>query len=128
VFSLIRGGAPQESWDVRAVLAARRRRVLAGASLVFSRVIPLETDPRAHPLWRLAEQFGAACGEACGEGTTHVVATHGGTEKVGAAARAAAGSSLVLRRGAWVRGGRVFEGHDASPGAAAEAPWAPLSP
>jgi RNA polymerase II C-terminal domain phosphatase-like 3/4 len=81
VFSLIRTRAPREAWDVRAVMEGRRRRVLAGASLVFSRVFPLEANPRTHPLWRLAEQFGAACGEVCGEGTTHVVATHGGTEK-----------------------------------------------
>lgn len=57
--------------------------VLAGVQLVFSRVIPLEANPRTHPLWQLAEQFGATCGEQCTDTTTHVVATHGGTEKVG---------------------------------------------
>lgn len=56
--------------------------MLAGVHLVFSRVIPLEANPRTHPLWQLAEQFGATCGEQCTEQTTHVVATHGGTEKV----------------------------------------------
>jgi hypothetical protein len=55
--------------------------VLAGARLVFSRVIPLDTDPRRHPLWQLAEQYGAACAEACDDATTHLVATHAGTEK-----------------------------------------------
>jgi RNA polymerase II C-terminal domain phosphatase-like 3/4 len=56
--------------------------LLPGVHLVFSRVIPLESNPRQHPLWQLAEQFGATCGEQCNETTTHVVATHGGTEKV----------------------------------------------
>lgn len=53
-----------------------------GVSIVFSRVIPLEADPRSHPLWRLAEQYGCACSEAASDATTHIVATHGGTEKV----------------------------------------------
>ena len=51
--------------------------------LVFSRVIPLETNPRQHPLWVLAEQYGATCSQQCTPDTTHVVATHQGTEKVG---------------------------------------------
>jgi hypothetical protein len=56
--------------------------VLEGVQLVFSRVIPLETNPRQHPLWLLAEQYGATCCEACSDGTTHVVTMTGGTEKV----------------------------------------------
>lgn len=56
--------------------------VLEGVVLVFSRVIPLETNPRQHPLWLLAEQYGATCSEQCSEDTTHVVAMTGGTEKV----------------------------------------------
>jgi hypothetical protein len=56
--------------------------VLEGVELVFSRVIPLETNPRQHPLWLLAEQYGATCSEQCTEETTHVVAMTGGTEKV----------------------------------------------
>jgi len=57
--------------------------VLEGVQLVFSRVIPLETNPRQHPLWLLAEQYGATCTEQCTDDTTHVVAMTGGTEKVG---------------------------------------------
>lgn len=126
VFERLEARAPQREWDARAVMDAQRRRVLAGAQLVFSRraarrgrgrgrvgaratfcsrcggaavcgrtrtnrlhphpparrrVMPLEVDPRAHPLWRLAEQFGGGCALAAGPATTHVVATHGGTEK-----------------------------------------------
>ncbi|KAI8462251.1 MAG: hypothetical protein J3K34DRAFT_527889 [Monoraphidium minutum] len=82
VFARIAARAPQDEWDARAVMDATRRRVLAGARVAFSRVIPLEADPRSHPLWRLAEQYGGVCEGAVGWGTTHVVATHGGTEKV----------------------------------------------
>jgi hypothetical protein len=63
-------------------MEAQKRSVLSGLLICFSRVIPLESDPRAHPLWRLAEQFGGRCCEGVVEAATHVVATHGGTEKV----------------------------------------------
>ncbi|KAF6256557.1 HAD-like domain-containing protein [Scenedesmus sp. NREL 46B-D3] len=88
VFARMRAAPPAATpdaaagWDIRNVMAAEKRQVLSGVHLVFSRVIPLESNPRQHPLWQLAEQFGATCGEQCNETTTHVVATHGGTEKV----------------------------------------------
>lgn len=70
--------------DVRSVMDEERRQVLSGCQLVFSRVIPLSLpDPSRHALWALAEQFGAACSTECTEGTTHVVASSKGTEKVG---------------------------------------------
>lgn len=50
--------------------------------LVFTRVIPLEQDPSSHPLWRLAESFGARCSGVLDGATTHVVAGASGTEKV----------------------------------------------
>ncbi|KIY91828.1 hypothetical protein MNEG_16135 [Monoraphidium neglectum] len=81
VFERAAARAPPEVWDARAVMDDHRRRVLAGVGLVFSRVGPQNADPRAHPLWRLAERFGGACSEAPGEGTTHVVAAAGGTDK-----------------------------------------------
>ncbi|KAG1672556.1 hypothetical protein FOA52_010656 [Chlamydomonas sp. UWO 241] len=70
-----------QPWDVRNVMDDERRRVLHGVSIVFSRVIPLEQDPRTHALWRLAEQFGAACATGVSEATSHVVANSRGTEK-----------------------------------------------
>lgn len=57
--------------------------MLQGCSLVFSRVMPLEQDPRTHALWRMAEQYGATCSTHCSDATTHVVAAARGTEKVG---------------------------------------------
>eukprot|EP00798_Chlamydomonas_sp_ICE-L_P030051 gene30051-35022_t len=69
-------------WDLRNIMGNERRKVLAGVSLVFSRLVPLEQDPKSHSLWRLAEQFGATCSTAASESTTHVIATARGTEKV----------------------------------------------
>lgn len=51
--------------------------------LVFTRVIPLEQEPSSHPLWRLAESFGATCSGTLDAATTHVIAGASGTEKVG---------------------------------------------
>lgn len=85
VFQRLQAHGQQEDpsqWDVRIVMAGEKQQILAGVNVVFSRVIPLETDPKQHPLWQLAEQFGASCSEQCGDNTSHVVATHGGTEKV----------------------------------------------
>lgn len=81
------------SWDARRALSRARRRVLAGVRLVFSHVIPLGAPPAAHPLWRLAERFGAVCCLGMEPGVTHVVAAAAGTEKVAAAV--AAGKHVV---------------------------------
>lgn len=56
--------------------------VLRGMRLVFTRVIPLEMEPTSHPLWRMAESFGARCSTLLDAATTHVVAGASGTEKV----------------------------------------------
>ncbi len=89
------GGGPG-SWDVRDVLEARRRQVLAGVVLAFSRVIPLEMAPGSHPLWRLAEEFGARCSTALTPEVTHVVAMSRATEKV--PSRLAAWAAAEQRR------------------------------
>ncbi|EFN54779.1 hypothetical protein CHLNCDRAFT_134722 [Chlorella variabilis] len=62
--------------DVRPLLGAARRAVLAECRLLFSRVMPLDcADPSAHPLWQLALKLGAECVRETGQGVTHVVAT-----------------------------------------------------
>ena len=58
------------------------RQVLAGVRILFSRVIPLEKAPASHPLWLLAEAFGAQCTTEADAGVTHVVAGTRGTQKV----------------------------------------------
>ncbi len=80
------GSAPGAVWDVRDILEQRRRKVLEGVVIAFSRVIPLEMVAHTHTLWRLAEAFGARCSTQLSPEVTHVVAMSRATEKVGAAA------------------------------------------
>lgn len=70
------------SWDVRVVLPRLRRKVLQGVFITFSRIIPLGEDPTMHPLWQLAESFGAKCTPHYDRNfTTHVVSTDLTTQK-----------------------------------------------
>lgn len=71
------------NWDVRHVLGEMRQKVLRGLSVVFSRIIPLGARPDGHPLWQMAEAFGARCSTTLDATTTHVVATTVATDKVG---------------------------------------------
>jgi len=41
-----------------------------------------EVNPHLHPLWQMAEQFGAVCTNQIDEQVTHVVANSLGTDKV----------------------------------------------
>jgi len=69
--------------DVRLILAAEQRMVLAGCHVLFSRIFPVgEVNPHLHPLWRLADQFGASCCLHINDKVTHVVAISLGTDKV----------------------------------------------
>ncbi|CAN8285210.1 unnamed protein product [Cochlearia groenlandica] len=69
--------------DVRNILASEQRKILSGCRIVFSRIIPVgEAKPHLHPLWQLAEQFGAVCTTQVDENVTHVVTNSLGTDKV----------------------------------------------
>jgi len=68
--------------SVADILQEHRKDVLAGVNIVFSRVFPIHTDPTNHPLWTLAEDFGAKCSPTLTEETTHVVAAARTTDKV----------------------------------------------
>ncbi|KAG1370200.1 RNA polymerase II C-terminal domain phosphatase-like 3 [Cocos nucifera] len=69
--------------DVRNILAAEQHKILGGCKIVFSRVFPVgEANPHLHPLWQMAEQFGAVCTNQIDEQVTHVVANSLGTDKV----------------------------------------------
>ncbi|XP_031490042.1 RNA polymerase II C-terminal domain phosphatase-like 3 isoform X2 [Nymphaea colorata] len=71
------------SVDVRDILVSEQRRILQGCKIIFSRVFPVgEANPHLHPLWKLAEQFGAVCTNQLDEQVTHVVANSLGTDKV----------------------------------------------
>ncbi|KAF5726629.1 putative RNA polymerase II C-terminal domain phosphatase-like 3 [Tripterygium wilfordii] len=72
-----------EEADVRNILASEQRKILAGCQIVFSRVFPVgEANPHLHPLWQMAEQFGAVCRNQIDDQVTHVVAHSLGTDKV----------------------------------------------
>ncbi|KAJ8432282.1 hypothetical protein Cgig2_028544 [Carnegiea gigantea] len=86
--------------DVRNILAAEQRKILAGCRIVFSRVFPVgEANPHLHPLWQTAEQFGAVCTTQIDEQVTHVVANSLGTDKGGQAIDALVGCSFHTTEG-----------------------------
>jgi RNA polymerase II C-terminal domain phosphatase-like 3/4 len=69
--------------DVREFLAAEQQNILKDCKVVFSRVFPVgEAQPHLHPLWQMAEQFGAVCTTQIDDEVTHVVALAPGTDKV----------------------------------------------
>ncbi|KAJ6307720.1 hypothetical protein OIU76_017504 [Salix suchowensis] len=69
--------------DVRNILSSEQRKILGGCRILFSRVFPVgEVKPHLHPLWQMAEQFGAVCTNQIDEQVTHVVANSLGTDKV----------------------------------------------
>jgi len=67
---------------IQDILQQHRERVLAGVRIVFSRVFPLDCDPKQHPLWILAEDFGAECSTKFDDSTTHVIGMTLSTDKV----------------------------------------------
>ncbi|XP_078447233.1 C-terminal domain phosphatase-like 3 [Wolffia australiana] len=74
--------SPREM-DVRNIIAVEQRRILSGCRIVFSRIFPVgEANPHLHPLWQIAEQFGATCTNQIDDQVTHVVAYALGTDKV----------------------------------------------
>jgi hypothetical protein len=59
------GAGDASAADVRPLLQASRRRILAGVRVLFSRVVPRDcADPTVHPLWQLAVKVGAAAAAA----------------------------------------------------------------
>ncbi|KAF7308870.1 RNA polymerase II subunit A C-terminal domain phosphatase [Mycena kentingensis (nom. inval.)] len=74
-------------YDVTEIILRKRSRVLAGTHIVFSGVIPLDTDPQISEHWRLARMFGARCSTDLHPDVTHVVCAKPGTVKADAAMR-----------------------------------------
>ncbi|EIN13841.1 hypothetical protein PUNSTDRAFT_95201 [Punctularia strigosozonata HHB-11173 SS5] len=73
-------------YDVKLIIPRLRSNVFDGVHLVFSGVIPLESnnmpiDPEATEIWRTAIRFGARCYKEMNEAVTHVVATPEGVER-----------------------------------------------
>lgn len=57
--------------------------------IMFSRIIPLEEEPRQHALWVMAERFGATCTAHMGDDVTHLVTNTQHTLKVSRSKRMA---------------------------------------
>ena len=73
---------PYTEADVRVALETFREDVLRGVTILFSGVIPQnEQIPSAHPIWKLAERFGATCTSEQDDAVTHVVCQSVGTQK-----------------------------------------------
>ncbi|ESQ42594.1 hypothetical protein EUTSA_v10013455mg [Eutrema salsugineum] len=92
------GGGYTSGRDVRTLLKQVRKQVLEGCKVVFSRVFPTKSEPKDHPLWRIAEGLGATCATEVDASVTHVVAMDVGTEKVRWAIRE---KKFVVNRG-WI--------------------------
>ncbi|XP_031473757.1 RNA polymerase II C-terminal domain phosphatase-like 4 isoform X1 [Nymphaea colorata] len=67
--------------DVREVLKAIRKDILKGCKIMFSRVHPTRCPADTQPLWKMAENLGAACSTEIDSSITHVVTVDLGTEK-----------------------------------------------
>ena len=82
--------------DIQTILPALKARALAGVSLVFSGVVPLDADPARSELGLWARAFGARVQtRVSGRHTTHVVAARPRTAKVRQAARKSAGGRRI---------------------------------
>jgi RNA polymerase II subunit A C-terminal domain phosphatase len=68
--------------DIKSVMPAMKSRVLSGVIIVFSGVLPLETDVRTADISLWAKTFGATIAEKVSRKVTHVVAARAGTSKV----------------------------------------------
>ena len=80
--------------DIKTVMPAMKQRVLSGVVIVFSGVLPLETNVQTADISLWAKTFGATIAEKVGRKVTHVVAARSGTSKV----------KQGTRKGLWVVG------------------------
>ncbi|CAE7133652.1 unnamed protein product, partial [Rhizoctonia solani] len=92
-----RNGA--RNFNVQRIIPAIKRRVLQGAHILFSSVIPMNVDPTLSEYWRQSEAFGARCYARLGPEITHVVAAKRGTEKVN---QARARGTIAIVRPEWL--------------------------
>ncbi|TFK41987.1 hypothetical protein BDQ12DRAFT_677487 [Crucibulum laeve] len=69
-------------YDVTKIIPSIRSEVFEGVNILFSSVIPLDTDPEKAEVWQLAYLFGGKCSVELTKDVTHVVAAKRGTVKV----------------------------------------------
>ncbi|CAK5280408.1 unnamed protein product [Mycena citricolor] len=75
----------RQEYDTTRIIPRMRREVFDGLVILFSSVIPLDTNPETAEIWKLAVMFGAECTTTLEPGVTHVVAAKRGTVKVDSA-------------------------------------------
>jgi RNA polymerase II subunit A C-terminal domain phosphatase len=68
--------------DIKSIMPAMKQRVLSGVVIVFSGVLPLETNVQTADISFWAKTFGATITEKVSRKVTHVVAARSGTSKV----------------------------------------------
>ncbi|KAK5957967.1 CTD phosphatase Fcp1 [Knufia fluminis] len=68
--------------DVKKIMPALKQRILAGVVIVFSGVLPLNTDIQNADVSIWAKSFGATISDKVNKETTHVIAARVGTAKV----------------------------------------------
>ncbi|KAJ7043342.1 hypothetical protein C8F04DRAFT_1074458 [Mycena alexandri] len=76
---------PKPAYDVTLIIPQIRSQVFDDVHILFSSVIPLDTNPEATEIWRMARMFGAKVTTELTADVTHVVAAKRGTVKVDAA-------------------------------------------
>lgn len=79
------GTSSAKPYDVTQIIPRMRERTLEGVHILFSSVIPLDTQPDTTEVWKVACMFGARCYQELSPRVTHVVAAKHGTAKVDAA-------------------------------------------
>ncbi|KAJ6623178.1 hypothetical protein B0H10DRAFT_2011552 [Mycena sp. CBHHK59/15] len=89
---------PKPAYDVTLIIPRIRAEVLEGVHILFSSVIPLDTNPEATEIWKMARMFGARCATELTSEVTHVVAAKRGTVKVDAARKR---GGIAIVRLAW---------------------------
>lgn len=73
---------PKPIFSAPRLLDALAKGVLSGCELVFTGIIPQQTNPLDNSVWKLALKFGAKCSQTITETTTHVIADRRITAKV----------------------------------------------
>lgn len=67
---------------VNKLLSKEKMNTFKGLKFVFSRIIPLNQDPKENEFWKEAEAFGAKCQLDINEETTHIITDQRQTSKV----------------------------------------------
>lgn len=74
-------GLEDYEMDIKVILPLLRSPILTGCHIIFSGLIPLQTDSSLSDIWRISTDFGAVCSQDIRNGTTHLVTSTMDSEK-----------------------------------------------